>query len=141
MLSSLSVVFILHKKRNFPLRISSVDVIKSAVKADYGSMTPEGHRSSRPEVFCRKYVLENFVKFTGKHLCCSLFLNKVAVLHIWSHLIKKSLMENFIFRVVAAFCSKRSPSVLEHVYMRPEVNSNRFEISLRCEVTSLSAFT
>ena len=35
----------------------------------------------------------------------------------------------------------------EHVYMRPEVNSNRFEISLRgkislrCEVTSLSAFT
>ena len=36
---------------------------------------------------------------------------------------------------------------LEHVYMRPEVNSNRFEISLRgkislrCEVTSLSVFT
>ena len=36
---------------------------------------------------------------------------------------------------------------LEHVYMRPEVNSNRSEISLRdktslqCEVTSLSAFT
>ena len=35
----------------------------------------------------------------------------------------------------------------EHVYMRPKVNSNRFEISqrdkisLRCEVTSLSAFT
>ena len=37
--------------------------------------------------------------------------------------------------------------LLEHVYMRPKVNSNRFEISLwgkislRCEVTSLSAFT
>ena len=36
---------------------------------------------------------------------------------------------------------------LEHIYMRPEVNSNRFEISLRgkislrCQVTSLSAFT
>ena len=35
----------------------------------------------------------------------------------------------------------------EHVYMTPEVNSNRFEMSLRgkislsCEVTSLSAFT
>ena len=29
---------------------------------------------------------------------------------------------------------------LEHVYMRPEVNSNQFDISLRCEVTSLSAF-
>ena len=38
-------------------------------------------------------------------------------------------------------------SLLEHVYMRPEVNSNRFEISLRgkislrCKVISLLAFT
>ena len=35
-------------------------------------------RSSRSEVFCKKDVLENFTKFTGKHLCQSLFLNKVA---------------------------------------------------------------
>ena len=34
-------------------------------------------RSSRPEVFCRKGVLGNFAKFTGKHLCQSLFFNKV----------------------------------------------------------------
>ena len=39
------------------------------------------------------------------------------------------------------------PEVLEHVYMGPEVNSNwleislRDKISLRYEVTSLSAFT
>ena len=25
-----------------------------------------------PEVFCKKDVLENFIKFTGKHLCQSL---------------------------------------------------------------------
>ena len=31
-------------------------------------------RGSRPEVFCKKGVIENF---TGKHLCKSLFLNKV----------------------------------------------------------------
>ena len=35
-------------------------------------------RSSRPEVFCKKGVLRNFVKFTGKHMCQSLFFNKVA---------------------------------------------------------------
>ena len=35
-------------------------------------------RSSRPEVFCKKGVLRNFAKFTGKHLCQSLFFNKVA---------------------------------------------------------------
>ena len=29
-------------------------------------------RSSRPEVFCKKGVLRNFAKFTGKHLCQNL---------------------------------------------------------------------
>ena len=33
-------------------------------------------RSSRPEMFCRKGVLKNFAKFTGNHLCQSLFFNK-----------------------------------------------------------------
>ena len=31
--------------------------------------------------------------------------------------------------------------LLEHVCMRPEVNSNWFEISIWCKVTSLSALT
>ena len=31
-----------------------------------------------PEVFNKKSVLKNFTKFTGKHLCQSLFFNKVA---------------------------------------------------------------
>ena len=34
-------------------------------------------RSRRWEVFCKKGVLRNFAKFTGKHLCQSLFFNKV----------------------------------------------------------------
>ena len=36
------------------------------------------YRSSRPEVFCKRGVLKNFAKFTGKQLCQSLFFNKVA---------------------------------------------------------------
>ena len=35
-------------------------------------------RSSHPEVFYKKGVLRNFEKFTGRHLCQSLVLNKVA---------------------------------------------------------------
>ena len=35
-------------------------------------------RSSSPEVFCKKGVLRNFEKFTRKHLCQSLYFNKVA---------------------------------------------------------------
>ena len=37
-------------------------------------------RSSRPEMFYRKYFLRNFAKFRGKHLYESLFFNKVATL-------------------------------------------------------------
>ena len=37
-------------------------------------------RSSRPEVFCKKDVLRNFAKFTGKHLCQSLFFRPATLL-------------------------------------------------------------
>ena len=37
-------------------------------------------RSSHRRCSVRKGVLSNFAKFTGKHLCQSLFFNKVAVL-------------------------------------------------------------
>ena len=33
---------------------------------------------SRPEMLCKKGVLRNFAKFTEKHLCHSLFFNKVS---------------------------------------------------------------
>ena len=36
--------------------------------------------STRSEVFCQESALTIFVKFTGKHLCQSLFFNKVACL-------------------------------------------------------------
>ena len=37
-------------------------------------------RNSCPEVFCKKGVLRNIAKFTGKHLCQGLFFNTVASL-------------------------------------------------------------
>ena len=43
-----------------------------------------------PEVFYKKGVLKNFTKFTGKHLCQSLFFNKVAGLRP-ATLLKKRL--------------------------------------------------
>ena len=46
-------------------------------------------RSSFPEVFCKKGVLKSFANFTGKHLCQSLFLNKVAGLRPTTLLTKR----------------------------------------------------
>ena len=37
-------------------------------------------KGSRPEVFCKKGVLKNFAKFTGKHLCQSFLLIKLQTL-------------------------------------------------------------
>ena len=39
-------------------------------------------RSSHPGVLCKKSVLRNFAKFTGKHFCQSLYFNKVAALRL-----------------------------------------------------------
>ena len=44
--------------------------------------------NSRP-VFCKKVVLKNFAKITGKHRCWGLFFNKVATL------LKKRLKHRF----------------------------------------------
>ena len=38
---------------------------------------------SLPKVFWKEGVLSNFEKFTGKHLCQSFFLNKVAGFSLW----------------------------------------------------------
>ena len=41
-------------------------------------------RSSRPEVLLKKGVLRNFAKFTGKHLCQSLFIKKETLAQMFS---------------------------------------------------------
>ena len=48
--------------------------------AEYGIYCWQSHRfrSSHQRCSVRKGVLTNFAKFTGKHLCLSLFFNKVA---------------------------------------------------------------
>ena len=52
-------------------------------------------RISRSEVFCKKYILRSFTKFTGKHLCQSLFSNKIADLRPATLLKKETLSQVF----------------------------------------------
>ena len=53
------------------------------------------YRSIRSKVFCKKGVLRYFTKFTGKHLCQSLFFNEVAGLSP-ATLLKKRLWHRCI---------------------------------------------
>ena len=54
-------------------------------------------RCSRPEVFCKKGVLKNLAKFTGKLMCWSLVLNKVAGLR--SAILSKKKLQHRCFPV------------------------------------------
>ena len=65
------------------------------------------NRSSRPEVFWKKGVVRNFAKFTGKHLCQSLFLNKVA------GLLKKRLWHRYFPVNFVKFA--RTPFLTKHL--------------------------
>ena len=70
------------------------------------------YRSSHPEVFCKKGVLRNFPKFTGKHLRQSLFFNKVAGLRP-ATLLKKRLWHRCFHVNFAKFL--RTPFFIEHI--------------------------
>ena len=78
------------------------------------------YRSSRPEVFCKKGVLRNFAKFTGKHLCHSLCFNKVVGLLATSF---KKILWRRCFLVNFCEISKntffyRTPMVAASVFRR-----------------------
>ena len=69
-------------------------------------------RSSRQEVFYKKDVLKNFAKFREKHLCQSLFFNKVAGLRS-ATLLKKRLWHRCFPVKFAKFL--RTPFLTEHL--------------------------
>ena len=64
-----------------PMKIFLCSVVADLMQvfANGVSFSLYGDRSSRPDVdlFCKKGVLRNFAKFTGRHLCQNLFFNKV----------------------------------------------------------------
>ena len=69
-------------------------------------------RSSCPEVFCKRGVIKNFAKFTGKYLCQSLFFSKVAGLRP-ATLLKKRLWHRCFPVNFAKFL--RTPFLTEHL--------------------------
>ena len=103
-------------------------------------------RSSRPEVFCKKGVHRNFAKFQRKHLCQSLFLNKVAGSGLRPATFLKKRLWHSCFPV--NFANIRiKPFFIEHLWwlllylqveLQPELigssagNSQIFQLNLQC---------
>ena len=78
----------------------------------FGKSKRCSNRNSRPQVFCKKGVLRNLIKFTGKHLYRSLFFNKVAGLRS-AILFKKRLWKFFLGNFVKFL---RTPFFIKHVW-------------------------
>ena len=81
----------------------------------WGLLPFEEHRQP-PEVFYKKGTLKNFAKFTGKHLCQSLFFNKVAGLlaelqntffidHLWATASNTGVITE-LFIIIYTDCEK-----------------------------------
>ena len=78
------------------------------------------YRSSHPRCSVRKGVLRTFAKFTGKHLCKSLFFNKVA-----------SLRPARLHRSFVSFAKfLRTPFLQNTSYLQVTLQKNRFINSL-----------
>ena len=67
-------------------------------------------RSSLPEVFCKRGVLRNFKKLTGKHLHQSLFFNKVEKALLKKRLWHRCFPVNFVK-------FPRTPFFIEHLWL------------------------
>ena len=86
-------------------------------------------RSSHLEVFCKKGVLRNFAKFTGKNLCQSLFFNKVAGLRPQvRNFIKKETPVQVLFSEICKISKNsflyRTPVL---IYVREDISSKVLE--------------
>ena len=68
--------------------------------------------TTRSSWFCKKGLLKNFTKFTGKHLCQSLFYNKAAGLRP-ATLLKKRLWHRWF--PVNFVKILRAPISIEHL--------------------------
>ena len=81
------------------------------------SAKPRGQKQY-PEALCKRGVLRNFTKFTGKHLCQRLFLNKVAdlVAFLW---ILRNFYKHFFYGAPPVVASNIFPRAIYYALFWP----------------------
>ena len=101
-----------------------------------------GYRSSHQRCSMKKGVLRNFTKFTGKHLCQSLFFNKVAGLRP-ATLLKKRLWHrcfpvNFVKFLRTPFLQNTSGRLL--LGLPENISKTSFDVDIFASQINLASF-
>ena len=92
-------------------------------------------RSSRWEVFCKKGLLRNFAKFTGKHLCHGLFFKIKALAHVFSCEFCKFSKNNFSYRTAPLAASGVSDCIYIYSF-RTSCSKQTHYLKFKWTVTS-----
>ena len=101
------VILMLYRCLAFIYNVPTFE-IQQQIKADF-----QFYDKHSAEGFCKKGVLGNFAKFTGKHLCQSIFFNKAAGLRP-AILLKKRPWHRCSPVNFAKFL--RTPFLIEHLW-------------------------
>ena len=122
--------YIAHNETVTPLNIATpniglkekFDTLKIKFIDDFESIKESFSETATRGVLCKKSVLRKFIKFTGKHLCQSLFFNRVAGLRP-ATLLKKRLWHrcfpvNFEIFLRTPFSQNISGQLLLHFYQK-----------------------
>ena len=121
------IVFILLNEKSFYYILTIQLLMKYQKKFNSGTYRNTQCWSSSPEVFYKKGVLRNFLKFTGKHLCQSLFFTKVAG-QSPATLLKERLWHRCFPVDFVKFL--RTPFYIEHLWWL--LNNDDIHRSLKC---------
>ena len=101
----------------------------SSIKRSWNCKVLWLFRGNRPEVFCKKGLLRNLTKFTRKHLCQSLFFNKVTGLRSATLLKSRLWHRSFPVNLVKFL---RIPFYLEHLWWLLLAIVQRFSLAIIC---------
>ena len=100
--------FLVHKQNiQYIIYISSKKLVKISVSKKFirdivSYQYRSSHRRCSHWMFCKKVVPTSFAKLTGKHLCRSLFFNKIVV-HRPANLLKNILLHRCFLVSFAKF--------------------------------------
>ena len=125
------------KSRSWLMLISNTKKLLTWTN-DWGKRMEEKYRSSHRRRSVGKGVLNSFTKFTGKHLCQSLFFNEVAALR-HATLLKKRRWRSWFPVNFVKFV--RTPFFTEHLRTTTSDSESRFYQKLKWARFLLASFT